>query len=215
MNLHNFLSALSVILNSEIFRILTADLLNLWRTSRFKGAYKVKILDVSLELMDRGGKKAIYRKREVVQYIQDGVFAVQDQAWGNGSIFVDYRCFPGRLVDKYQEGYRWYLLISLRGLRKKGDTEEFTVQRTIENGFTTSNETFQVQVDHPMDRVMINVIFPRTRIPRSVTLVENNLKRSHSLQNQHVMRLPDGRICYSWKHDHPRLYEGYILKWEW
>jgi len=49
----------------------------------------------TLELKDRGGKRAIFKKREKVRYLQDNVIAYQDQAWGNGEILIDYRCSPG------------------------------------------------------------------------------------------------------------------------
>jgi len=60
----------------------------------------------TLELKDRGGERATFKKREQVRYLQDNVIAYQDQAWGDGEILVNYRCSPGTPVDRYQSGYK-------------------------------------------------------------------------------------------------------------
>ncbi len=36
----------------------------------------------TLELLDRKGEKAIFKKRQKVRYLQDNIIAYQDQAWG-------------------------------------------------------------------------------------------------------------------------------------
>jgi len=56
--------------------------------------YEVLEYESTLELKDRGGKRATFKKREKVRYLQDNVIAYQDQAWGDGEILVNYRnCF--------------------------------------------------------------------------------------------------------------------------
>ena len=52
----------------------------------YKGIYEVLEYESTLELEDRGGKRATFRKRERMRYLQDNVIAYQDQAWGNGEI---------------------------------------------------------------------------------------------------------------------------------
>ncbi len=86
---------------------------------------------VMLDLTDNAGRTAIYTKRQQVTFLQDNVFAIQDQAWGDGDIFAAYRCSPGVAVDRYKEGYRWKILISLRGSRNRGERDEFVIERTI------------------------------------------------------------------------------------
>ena len=59
--------------------------------------------------------------------MQNNVIAFEDYAWGDGEIFTDYRCSPGVVVDKYQEGDRWSILIEgganygLKPIQKGGD----------------------------------------------------------------------------------------------
>jgi hypothetical protein len=208
-------SILSTILNSEFLRWFLTELIQFWRSSQFKGVYKVESHHATLELLDEQGQRAIYSKRQKVTFLQDGVFAIQDQAWGDGDIFADYRCSPGIAVDRHIESYRWKILISLRATKNRGDTEEFIMERTIRNGFTTSTEHFQSQIDHPTKQLTLSVIFPRQRLPKTVFVMEQNVKRSFALSKEYGIPLSQGRVQYQWEVEKPRLYEAYILRWEW
>jgi hypothetical protein len=117
-------STLSLLLNSELLRWLVKELVRFWRESRFQGGYRAESHHASLELMDRHGNTARYTKRQQVTFLQDGICAIQDQAWADGDIFADYRCSPGIAVDRYVEGYRWRILISMRATKNRGDTAD-------------------------------------------------------------------------------------------
>jgi hypothetical protein len=177
--------------------------------------YRVGNHQATLELMDSEGKVAIHTKRQQVIFLHDDVFAIQDQAWGDGNIFAEYKCTPGVMVDRYKEGYRWKILISLRTMKNKGDQDEFFIERTITDGFTTPTVNFQTQVDHPMDSLSVNVIFPSKRHPKRIDYIEQNMKRSHILGPEHKTSLSGGRIQYSWHIKKPILHESYIIRWEW
>jgi len=81
------------------------------------GVYEVLSYESTLELKDRGGKSATFKKCEKVRYLQDNIIAYQDQVWGDGEILLDYSCTPGTLVDRYRSGYKTYVLISRREAR--------------------------------------------------------------------------------------------------
>lgn len=208
-------SFLSLLLNSELIRWLVTEFMQFWREGRFHGTYKVEDHYSTLELVDRRGKISVYSKRQLVTFTQDGVFAIQDQAWGDGEIFAGYSCTPGIAADRYKEGYRWKILISLRTTKNKDEQEEFFIQRRIKDGFTTPICNFQTQVDHPTKALTVSVIFPKTRHPKYVHLIEQNMRRSHTLGKEHCTPLSNGRVQYSWHLAKPHLYEGYILRWEW
>ena len=53
----------------------------------------------------------------------NGLLAFEPQ--GDGDIFVDYKCSPGVLVD------RWNVLISLRETKNAGDVTNFYIERTV------------------------------------------------------------------------------------
>ena len=93
----------------------------------FEGMYEVLEYESTLELKDREGKRATFKKREKVRYLQDNIIAYQDQAWGDGEILLDYRWAPGTPVDRYRSGYKTHILISRRGVKNKGDVDEFNL----------------------------------------------------------------------------------------
>lgn len=211
----DLLSFLSLLLNSTFLHSLMSQVLNYWNASRFRGTYKVADHQIVLDLTTASGGIAIYTKRQRVTFLQDNVFAIQDQAWGDGNIFADYICSPGVAVDRYKEGYRWKILISLRRTYNRGETEQFSIERTVTEGFTTPIGNFQTQVDHPTQDLTMSVIFPESRHPTSVTIIEQNAKRTYLLGKEDMIPLSGGRMQYQ-RHVHkPHLYESYILRWEW
>ena len=140
------------------------------RSSR--GLYEVLEYEAALELGDPEEKSAAFKKREKVRYLQDNIIAYQDQAWGDGEILLDYRCTPGTPVDRYRSGYKTYVLISRREVKNKGDVDEFNIEWGIRQGFLRRTEWWETHVTHRTRRFKINVIFPKSRPPRSTTLIE-------------------------------------------
>lgn len=209
------LSLFTIILKSDTLGPLVTSTLNFWRSSRFRGTYTVESHHATLELKDSQGHVAVYSKQQRVKFIQDNVFAIQDQAWGDGEIFADYRCSPGVAADIFKEGYRYKILISLRSTKNKGDMEDVVIEQTVKDGFITPVGNFRTQIDHPTGALFLSVIFPASRPPKNVTLIEQNIQRSLPLGSEYRQYLSDGRIKYQWETKKPRLFEGYILRWEW
>jgi hypothetical protein len=195
---------------------------SLWRLARgafqaraHEGVYEVLEYEALLELKDTKGERALFHKRQRVRFQQDHIIAFQDQAWGDGEIFAAYRVSPGVAVDRYREGHRHRVLISLRETRQRGDVEEFRIEREIRGGFKRETEHLQTEIDHPTRELRMGVIFPLKRPPGRVTLIEQNLARSTALGPQHLRVLPDGRRQVTWRTTQPRVFETYILRWEW
>jgi hypothetical protein len=179
------------------------------------GMYEVLDYEARLELKDGKGKTAVYSKHQLVRFLQDHIIAYQDIAWGDGDIFADYKCSPGVEVDRYREGHRYNILISLRETKQRGDETTFRIERTIRNGFTQKVEQFQTEIDNRTNKLSLSVISPRSRLPVKVDLIELNTRRTSTLDREHHQVLPDGRHKYIWKTSSPRLYEAYILRWGW
>lgn len=182
---------------------------------RQQGLYEVLAHEACLELKDAQGHVAVYSKRQQVKFLQDNIIAYQDKAWGDGDIFAQYRCSPGIAVDRYREGHRYRILISLREAKKRGDEETFQIERTIHDGFSKATEDLQTEIDHRTRQAAVSVIFPVERPPRQALLIEQNAQRTTPLPQQQWLRLPDGRIQVQWQDDHPHLFEAYILRWTW
>ena len=208
----------SAVLNSDLVDLVSS----VWQLGRrivtskvHEGLYEVLAFESRLELLDIQGKKAVLTKREKVRFLQDNIIAYQDQAWGDGEIFADYKCSPGVAVDRYREGHRYRVLISLRQAKSRGDIQEFHIVRTIKNGFTKHTEDFQTEVDHTTHSLSMSVVFPRRRPPKQAELIEQNATRTTPLGPQYRLTLPDGRQQIRWHTKKPELFEAYILRWEW
>ncbi|MCB9436472.1 MAG: hypothetical protein H6673_05685 [Anaerolineales bacterium] len=182
---------------------------------RSRSLYEVLSCEVTLGLVDVKGREAIYRKVQKVRFLQDHVIAYEDQAWGDGKLFADYKCSPGIPVDRYQDGNRWRVLISLRESKSRGDVEEFHIRRKIEEGFTKPVEYLHTRIDHPTHLLVIRVVFPAQRLPRRIILIEQNASRTTELGIAHIQTLPDKRQMVEWETKRPRRFEMYTLRWEW
>jgi len=180
-----------------------------------EGMYEVLDYHFTLELLDPRGRRAHAYKHEKVRYLQNHIIAYQDEAWGDGKILIDYRCSPGIPVDYYRPGKKTYILISLRGVKNRGDVDEFNSDWKIRNGFLRSTELWDAEINHRMKKFKLQVIFPKSRPPRRVLLVEETARRTRMLEKDTQIHLPDGRWSVAWETKRPRLHETYSLKWEW
>lgn len=84
-----------------------------------EGMYKVLDYETTLELLNKKGTRARFKKRKHVRYLQDNIIAYQDHAWGDGNILLDHRCTPGKRVDHYRLGYKTYIMLSLGTIRNR------------------------------------------------------------------------------------------------
>lgn len=196
---------------SELWKVLRT----LSRGMADEGMYEVLAYESTLEIKDRQGKRAQFRKRQRVKYLQNDIIAYQDQAWGDGDILLNYRCRPGRVVDQYRPGQKTHLLISLRDNKSKGDIDQFHIEWQSRNGFTRSVEQWETEISHRTKHLELKVIFPQARPPIRLWLQHQLQRRTENIQQEALQQLPDGRWIVSWQTQKPRLHERYILKWEW
>jgi len=180
-----------------------------------EGMYEVLEYESTLELIDNKGKIAVFTKRKKVRYLQDNIIAYQDYGWGDGEQFMEYQARPGIPVDRYKIGYKTYILLSLREVKNRGDVDEFNIQWKINDGFLKRDGFWETDVSSRMFQMKINIIFPKGRPPQNLRLVEQNTRRTNILGNDTAQQLPDGRWRVSWEKHKPRLYEHYIVRWDW
>jgi len=180
-----------------------------------EGMYEVLDFASTLEIHDEEGKEATLHKRQKIRYMQDNIIAYQDQAWGDGDILLNYRCSPGHPVDKYRFGQKTHVLISLRKTKKKGDSDEFRITWGMNNGFLSNLGMWGTSINHRTSNIQVKVIFPKSRPPSRVWINLINRKHSKFLGEDVIQKLPDGRKMILWEKKKPRLYEHYVLHWEW
>lgn len=182
---------------------------------QLSGIYEILAYDSALELLDAKGRVAVFKRHQKVKFLQNHITVFQDHAWGDGNIFADYKCSPGLVVDRYQEGDRWNILISLRETKSKGDITDFYIERTVKNGFTNDEEWWQVEVWDKTDRLLLSLIFPATRHCQRAVLQTRGGNKTVVLDHQHFHRLPDGRQLIQWEANNLSPAEVYTLRWQW
>lgn len=207
------------------FRLISSDwatfALEIWQlvqriqTEQVVGLYEVLDFEHTLELCDVKGKKAVYRKRATVRFLQDFVSAYQDQAWGLGNVFADYKCSPGVPVDHYREGNKHRVLISLRETKRRDETMKIKIDRTVTNGFAFSPGWSETEISHRTKQFCTSVVFPKKRPSKSAFLLQKHAGRVSPLGPSNIEPLPDGRQRIFWETNKPILFETYILKWTW
>ena len=205
-------------LNNQVVG-LSAELLKLarklWRGWSEEGMYEVLDYQVQVEIKDAKGKNVLHRKREKVRYLQSNIIAYQDQVWGEGEFLVNYRCSPGKAVDRYREGHKTRILISLGETRDRGDQDEFIIEREIHDGYLAEREYVETEISHRTRQLTMQVLFPAARPPRQATIMEKLRNRKQLLSHSALKQLPDGRWQLTWQTGKPLLYERYLLSWEW
>lgn len=169
----------------------------------------------TLELVTATGQTAVFRKEQRVRFLQNHIIAFEDYAWGDGNVLAEYKCTPGIVVDKWREGDRWNVLISLRETRSRGDITEFYIVRVEKNTFTQAEEWLQTEIRRPTHRLQMGIIFPRERPCQRAVVIQRSRNRVTVLGPGHFHQLPDGRQLVRWVTDNVRTYELYTLKWWW
>ena len=178
------------------------------------GPYKVLDSTTSLEICDPNGQICIHRKYKKVRFLQNHVFAYLDQTYGEGELFADFQCSPGVVADRWRDGNRWWTLISLREIKNRDQTEEFQINRVIQDGFSEDDVHFHTNIEQVTQHLTIEVLFPKERLPRRILLIQQNKKHSTEAKSQ-LQDLPDKRQKLVWEIAKPQRFETYSIQWAW
>ena len=186
-----------------------------WFTARHDGLYEILSYESALELADVKGRRATVRKRQRVRFLQNDIAAFQDIVYGDGSIFESYDVSPGIAADRYREGDRWHVLISLRATKNRGDVEDFLLTRRIQDGFTHKEEWWEVELRHPTRWLRLSIVFPKGRPCRGASLTQRSRHRTQELGPECFSTLPDGRQQLHWETRNVQSLEVYTIRWSW
>ncbi len=182
---------------------------------RKPGMYEVLNYESTLEILDDEGRTGIVRKVEEVKFLQDNIIAIQDQVWGINNSISDYECSPGLPVDIYQSGHKTYVIISLREVKSKDDIEIFSFQWKLKGKPVKKYGYWETFINRFTNNLKIKIIYPKHHPPIRVWVVEQNKKKTIELDGKNLTQLPDKRWQIVWEKKNPRLYENYMIKWEW
>jgi hypothetical protein len=153
--------------------------------------YEVLDQEHEWDLVRPDGSLAIHRKHLRVRYLNQAI-SVVDFAWGEGNLFEEYSCDPGRVVDRFVARGQLWVLISLGGLRQRGEEEDLTFRRAIGDGFLNPVEWVELG---PLEgrRVSLKVVFPKERPPEQVEIVRTR-RSLLGRQTEHREALPTSAL---------------------
>jgi hypothetical protein len=211
----------------------TADLL--------KGDKPWQVLneEVAWQICELDGSLAVATAEKQLQFMQDEVLSVYEYQYNppaRGEV-VDHVCEGGPVggpmvplpiiqSDFPGPDLRFYRLISLQGVRGRGEIMMLESRRTLRNHFLDSQEVVSKEVSVPTSRVRMCVNWPEGRKPTAIWTQRSNepptsvgvstLARVHDRQKD--WRHWRGRMV-GWRYDYliqdPRLGERITIRWIW
>lgn len=182
--------------------------------NRFGGLYAI-VDDVDVwEIKDATGQNATMTKTRTMRFLQDGVFAIRDYAWGKGDLRADYDCTPGHPADYFTYDGRQNVLVSLRETKRRGDIETYTIKRRCVGTFTESREWVQAEILHETKQLTMTVIFPPDRPPQRAWLSQRSRGQDWR-ENLVIDGTPSGQQRIEKILVEPRRGDAYTLSWDW
>ncbi|MFN0074001.1 MAG: hypothetical protein ACKVVP_21185 [Chloroflexota bacterium] len=172
--------------------------------------YKVLDYDNTLVLEDTKGSQAVFRRRQRIQFQQDGVSAILDHFWGNGITAAEYSTSAGRIIDSFKDGSRRHLVIQLKRPMRLGEILEFTVERRSMEMFTQPEGWEETTIDHPIHRLSRTIRFPKARPCQTAQLECNG-----QVIPLHVLGTKGGTTEIGLRVPKARPDTPYVIRWFW
>jgi|GEM_PF-2109746 len=204
----------AVLLSSLVLAFVAVGLYALILRDRFGGLYEVLDDESLWDLRDSAGTDALLTRTRTLRFLQDGVFAIRDYAWGNGDVLADYSCDPGYPADYYSAGGRHNVVISLRDTKRRGDVDTYTIKRRTTDMFLGSSEWVSTETLQTTRRLTLTVLFPVSRIPVEAWL-DRSSRPEHARKRLRAEVHSGGRQKLSVTLHDPPLRETFTIWWRW
>jgi hypothetical protein len=174
-------------------------------------SYENLFLDLTLDLRDAAGKRAIVTHKQRVRFLVEDAGVVMTPIWGEGDQVRRYELEGARRLGSRREGPRQVQLLGLERSPTKNAMATIFGRRTILDGFTQNQEYFEAVVERPTKRLSIRVLFPRGRLPTEAYLTTP----SGTAQKLPVRLGRDRRARIRWSQMSPTTQTVYSLRWSW
>jgi len=172
--------------------------------------YEVLDYTANITLHDPEGLHATVERTERIRFLQDGVSAILDHAWGDGVVLTAYQTDAGQIERTLRDDGKRHLLIGLKRRMRRGEVFEFKVVRKLVAAVTENQEWLETVIDHPVRQFTCNLIFPKSRPCRSASLVVGTGNTVIP-----VIKGSDGRTLIHFHQTAPSPLLPYILQWSW
>ncbi len=172
--------------------------------------YEVLNYQSTLTLHDSKGAKATFDRTQQIRFLQNGVSAILDHAWGNGILITNYHNSAGSLEDSFKDEGCRHLVIKLSRKMSKGEALQFEVERTMMEGFLGGQDWWEINIDHPVHHLQQAIVFPKARPCQKAVLYKGDEQMELP-----IVRLTDGRVIVRFVVAKPLADTAYKVSWKW
>ena len=172
--------------------------------------YEVLDYDATLILEDVNGKIATFRRLQRIRFLQRGVSAIMDHAWGEGIVLTHYRNSAGPIADSLRDEGRRHLIIDLRRVMERGEEIAFCVERKAMESFLNADGLMETRVDHPIHRLRRSIVFPKARPVQAALLDDGS-----TVTELPLLTLANGRTMVQFDLQTPVADRSYTVRWRW
>jgi len=176
----------------------------------FTSPYEVLDYRSSLVIHDSQGMRATVARRQRIRFLQDGVTAILDHAWGDGVLTSAYSNTAGELAGSINDYGRRHFVVGLKRRMRSGEVLDFEVRREVIAALTTDVGWLQTTIDHPVARVGVEVIFPKDRPCKRATLTARG-----TTVPLPIAETPTGLSRLHDLADRPGRDVPHMLRWTW
>ena len=174
-------------------------------------AYENLRLDLVLDIQDPQGQVAVLGKRQRILCRGRDV-VVRDLVWGEGRTLARYDLRGAKRLGMKSEGSRKAVMLAPFAQAGAGKHLIVASRRVIKSGFREADEYFDTIVERPTRRMVLRVLFPKGRPPKTASLVSEGRNVDTAVP---VRMARDGRSFLSWAVNRPEQYLTYSLRWSW
>jgi hypothetical protein len=185
-------------------------------------AWEVLAVDCAWDIDAADGSHATACTKRLLRFVRDEVLTIYEFSRSAGKTtsllakgaFGDEaeRPLPVLCEDFPGPLGRMYRIISLAGVRRRGDQLRYQSDRVLKGSFLEDRENVSFTPEAPTDRLVLSVTWPKDRGPTGVWLERNN-ERQHVIGD--VKDNGEGRRTYRCEISRPSLGEPIAIVWDW
>jgi hypothetical protein len=176
--------------------------------------FSIRIYQLALDIKDRDGKEAVFRKTLTLQPNYPGLDVFHHRPFSNDGRRTTARVDPGvRIIDDRTEANEHYIVVQFVNPPRRGVPISTWIEHDFTDAFTGDSEAFGFRVAVPIQRVVVRITFIRPIDPQSAVLVleAGGLQKTmaltkvelHSIEWEYVARfrrVPPGEYLIHWRH---------------
>ncbi len=173
---------------------------------------------ITVDIPDRDGRHAVLREMTHIRADVDNIESYRHNLWADGQHTWPQISLQGYHYDvsrdpQIEGGYHLYQLFFLPPL-SKGTRVWQRFECNLADVFLKATEYFQHDVIYPEKKLVVEVLFPPDRSPRTANAkhLKGQLVRGEGLL---PITKDKNRPTVTWTVSRPKLGESYRIEWEW